>query len=357
MTFSNGDPYNAYVQWYSLYRSLLLIQGPQFILAQNFYSTNFSTTDPLSYFSSNASVQAANATLVADLNSWNFDNPTASEISQMEVVNQSFQVINNLTIALNLGYGYLDSNYTYLLASISAPNSYAVDPTWVDANGGVQVGQVNSYLASNTMGTGPYLLQNYNGVGGGGYTLSPNPHYWGAAAAKAGPWNINLPPANTTVDVIFQDAIDITTNDLTSGAVQEASFAYIGPSTIAQLMGHSNVDRSGPPDDLRGDQRVVVDLPQFERLPVQQPLRPGGDHPRDQLPADHPTGVRGVRPAVGRSRSARLPVQQQRDRRRTVLLVRPGVGPAGDREFSLREQRLRRDHDQLHVPQHGERLG
>jgi len=241
VTFSNGDPYNAYVQWYSLYRSLLLIQGPQFILAQNFYSTNFSTTDPLSYFSSNASVQAANATLVADLNSWNFDNPTASEISQMEVVNQSFQVINNLTIALNLGYGYLDSNYTYLLASISAPNSYAVDPTWVDANGGVQVGQVNSYLASNTMGTGPYLLQNYNGVGGGGYTLSPNPHYWGAAAAKAGPWNINLPPANTTVDVIFQDAIDITTNDLTSGAVQEASFAYIGPSTIAQLMGHSNV--------------------------------------------------------------------------------------------------------------------
>ena len=46
--FSNGDPYNAYVQWYSLYRSLLLLQGPQFILEENFYSTNFSTTDPLS---------------------------------------------------------------------------------------------------------------------------------------------------------------------------------------------------------------------------------------------------------------------------------------------------------------------
>src|SRR5271170_3090641 len=29
VTFSNGDPYNAYVQWYSLYRSLLLQQGPQ----------------------------------------------------------------------------------------------------------------------------------------------------------------------------------------------------------------------------------------------------------------------------------------------------------------------------------------
>ena len=151
-------------------------------------------------------------------------------------------MINASAIALNLGYGYLGSNYTYLLASISAPNSYAVDPTWVDANGGVQFGAVNTYLATNTMGTGPYLLQNYNGVGGGGYTLTPNPKYWGAPAAKAEPWNINLPPANTTVDVIFQDAIDITTNDLLTGAVQRRSFAYVGPSTIQQLTGHSNVD-------------------------------------------------------------------------------------------------------------------
>jgi peptide/nickel transport system substrate-binding protein len=239
--FSNGDPYNAYVQWYSLYRSLLLIQGPQFILEQNFYSTNFSTSDPLSYYSPLASASAANTTLANDLNSWNFDSPTSSELAQMEVANQSFQVINASAIQLNLGYGYLASNYTYLLASISAPNSYAVDPTWVDAHGGVQVGAVNNYLATNTMGTGPYLLQNYNGVGGGGYTLTPSPNYWGAAAAKLEPWNVNLPPANTTVDVIFQDAIDITTNDLISGAVQGASFAYVGPSTIQQLEGHSNV--------------------------------------------------------------------------------------------------------------------
>ena len=27
--FSNGDPYNAYVQWYSFYRSLLLESGPR----------------------------------------------------------------------------------------------------------------------------------------------------------------------------------------------------------------------------------------------------------------------------------------------------------------------------------------
>jgi peptide/nickel transport system substrate-binding protein len=241
VVFSNGDPYNAYVQWYSLYRSLLLQQGPQFILEENFYSTNFSPTNPLSYYSSNASVHAANTTLANDLNSWNFDTPTPGEIGMMELPNQSFQVINQYTIALNLGYGYLASNYTYLLASISAPNSYAVDPVWVDQHGGVQVGTVNDYLASNTLGTGPYLLQDYNGVGGGGYTLQPNPKYWGASAAQAAPWNINLAPANTSVEVIFQDTIDITTSDLISGHVQGASFAYIGPSTIQQLQGHSNL--------------------------------------------------------------------------------------------------------------------
>jgi peptide/nickel transport system substrate-binding protein len=241
VVFSNGDPYNAYVQWYSLYRSLLLQQGPQFILEENFYSTNFSASDPLWYYSSNASVHAANATLANDLNSWNFDNPTASEIAMMETANQSFQVINQYSIALNLGYGYLASNYTYLLASISAPNSYAVDPVWVDAHGGVSIGNVNGFASTNTMGTGPYTLIDYNGVGGGGYVLQPNSKYWGAAAAKAEPWNVNLQVANTSVEIIFQDTIDITTSDLQDGHVQGASFAYIGPSTIQQLQGRSNV--------------------------------------------------------------------------------------------------------------------
>ncbi len=241
VVFSNGDPYNAYVQWYSFYRSLLLAQGPQFILEENFYSTNFSASNPLSYYSSNASVHAANTTLVNDLNSWNFFDPTQSEIDLMETANQSFQVINQYTIALNLGYGYLASNYTYLLASISAPNSYAVDPAWIDANGGISIGNVNGYTSSNTLGTGPFLLEDYNPSGGGGYVLQPNPKYWGAAAYAAAPWNINLAPANTSVEIIFQDTIDITTADLIDGHVQGASFAYIGPSTIAQLEGHSNI--------------------------------------------------------------------------------------------------------------------
>lgn len=241
VVFSNGDPYNAYVQWYSLYRSLLLAQGPQFILEQNFYSTNFDPTSPLSYYGNLTNATTANATLAGDLNNWSFATPTASEIAMMELPNQSFQVIDASTIALNLGYGYLATNYTYLLAAISAPNSYAVDPAWVDQNGGVTVGQVNTYLATNTLGTGPFVLTGYNPAGGGGYSLTPNGKYWAASAAASEPWNVNLAPANTSVSVTFQDTIDITTSDLLNGQAEEASFAYIGPSTIQQLQGHSNV--------------------------------------------------------------------------------------------------------------------
>jgi peptide/nickel transport system substrate-binding protein len=236
--FSNGDPYNAYVQWYSLYRSLLVAQPPQFILEENFYSTNFSASNPLSYYSNLTYDQAANATLANDLNTWNFFNPTSSEIALMETANQSFQVINNLTIALNLGYGYLASNYTYLLAAISAPNSYAVDPAVVDAHGGVTVGGVNDWMSSNLLGTGPYLLEDYSGVIGGGYSLVPDSKYWGAAAAAAEPWNNGLQPAKSSILVIFQNSQPVTVNDLKTGQAAEASFAYLGPSEIAQIQGN-----------------------------------------------------------------------------------------------------------------------
>lgn len=240
--FSNGDPYNAYVQWYSLYRTLLMAQGPQFILEQNFFSTNFSASDPLSYYSSYSDMNASNYTLAADLNSWNFFGPTTAEIALMETPNQSFQVINNLTIALNLGYGYLDSNYTYLLASLAAPTSYAVDPAWIDQNGGVQVATVNSVLSTNTLGTGPYTLQNYNPNNGGGYQLQPDGNYWGKAAALTEPWNNMIQPARLPVNVIFQSTLDITISDLKNGVVQTASFAYLGPTVLSQINGSANLN-------------------------------------------------------------------------------------------------------------------
>ncbi len=233
VTFSNGDPYNAYVQWFSFYRSLLMNQGPQFILSQNFWYPG------LNYYSNATQVANEETNLSAFLNTTNFFAPTSAEIGVMEAANQSFQVINASTIELNLGFGYLGVvPYSYLLASISAPNSYAVDPALVQAKGGVVPGGQNNYLNANTLGTGPYLLTNWNPISGGGYTLAPSTTYWGTAAARAEPWNNNLQPANTTVDVVFQKTDPLTINDLKTGAAVSASFAYTGPSTISQLLGN-----------------------------------------------------------------------------------------------------------------------
>jgi len=238
--FSNGDPYSAFVQWFSLYRTLLMAQGPQFIIEENFFSTDFNASNPLSYGSDINNTTAANATLLNDLNTWNFDNPTSQEVALMETANQSFQVLNASAIELNLGYGYFGTvPYNYLLASISAPTSYAVDPNVVQANGGVVNNTPNGYLASNMVGTGPYVVSYYSGLPGGGYEMVPNPSYWGASTAKAEPWNNMIRPANATVDVIFQDSVDITTNDLSVGYAASASFAYIGPATVRMLQGDS----------------------------------------------------------------------------------------------------------------------
>ena len=242
VTFSNGDPYNAYVQWFSLYRSLLLQQGPQFILEQNFYSTNFSASNPLTYYSDMNYSAAANVTLASFLNTTNFFTPSPSAQAAMELPNQSFQVINPLEIQLNLGYGYLATNYSYLLPSISAPNAYAIDPAIVQAHGGVVPGAQNSYLNLNSLGTGPYVLSGYNPIEGGGYTLTPSSTYWGVAASKAEPWNNNLPPANTTVDVVFSATSTGVITDLKDGTAASASFAYSGPSDINNLKGNPCVN-------------------------------------------------------------------------------------------------------------------
>ena len=48
VTFSNGDPFNAYVMWFSIYRTITVNQAPAWILTQNLAAGNgftFNVTD------------------------------------------------------------------------------------------------------------------------------------------------------------------------------------------------------------------------------------------------------------------------------------------------------------------------
>ncbi len=220
--FSNGDPVNAYVMWFSLYRSVVMNQGPAFILEQNF------------------GLPVLNTTIANELNNWNFASPTASEIATMSAGNQSFVAISSSVIQFNLGFGYLGAvPYTYLLSTLASPVAAAVDPAFVQAHGGVQVGVKNGYLSTNMMGTGQYTLPTAFNPAGVSFTETPSTNYWGTAAAAAEPWNKMIQPANRTIQTDFQSETSLVIQDLKSGAAGLGSFSYIGPSTLSQLQGVS----------------------------------------------------------------------------------------------------------------------
>jgi len=225
--FSNGDPFNAYVMWFSLNRALVMNQAGSFILQENFWYPG------LNYYSdANASANAS-LWMANNLNTWNFVNPTPSQIAVMEAGNNSFQVIDQYTIQLNMGAGYLGMiPYTYLLASIAGPIASAVDPAVIQAHGGV-TNNTNDFMSLNMLGTGPFVLTNYNQATG--YLLSPTPGYWATSDAAAAPWNNIIQPARSSIQIDFQPLPNLAVSDLKTGQVAGASFAYLGPSTINDL--------------------------------------------------------------------------------------------------------------------------
>jgi len=234
--FSNGDPFNAYVMWFSLYRELALYGINQYLLSENFWFPN------VWYYSDPGQVANSSANITNDLNTFNFAAPSPSEIAVMSAPNQSFQVLASNEIELNLGFGYLNYApfsvpYAYLLAEIATPGAAAVDPAAIQAHGGVVKGSPNSWMQANAVGTGPFMLTSYSTTAG--YTLTPDPNYWATSLAAQEPWNNNLQPAKATVETNYQSQPSVTVQDLKSGSAASASFMYLGPSTIQQLQGIS----------------------------------------------------------------------------------------------------------------------
>lgn len=236
VTFSNGDPFNAYVMWFSLYRGLVMDQAPQYLMSESFWYPG------LNDYNSNLTQVASEITnLTTDLNTFNFTAPTAGELAVMEATNQSFRVLDANTIQLNEGFGYIgDVPFSYLLADLVSPVFSAVDPIYVAAHGGVTAGGANSYLAVNMMGTGPFILTSYNPLTG--YSLAPTPNYWGTSVAKTEPGNDAIQPADSSLEFRFQTDTAVEVSDMKTGTVVAASFGYAGTTAAQELAGVHCVD-------------------------------------------------------------------------------------------------------------------
>ncbi len=209
VTFSNGDPFNAYVMWFSIYRTLVMNQGPAWILGQNLAAGNgmtFNVTDAM-------------------LNSINYVNPNSTDLGYMTYPNQSVQVVQPNELTIHLGYGYNgQAPYSAFLATFITPMAMAVDPKVVEANGGVVAGQSNNYMETNALGTGFYELQSW--VQGQSVTLVRNQNYWGANV-PASQLNEAIQPAILDTISIYYKAASAMIADLQSNSAQ----MIIAPST------------------------------------------------------------------------------------------------------------------------------
>ncbi len=222
VTFTNGDPFNAYVMWFSLYRSILMNQAPEFILGQNMASNNTATNNT---FNVTASI----------LNSINYKDPNASSLSVMTNPNQSVQVVNEYRIVLHLGYGYNGyMPYNAFLMTLTTPMAMAVDPSVVEANGGVVAGSTNQYMSTNAIGTGFYMISSV--VPGQSITLEENPHYWGDNLSSA-QLNEAISPPHIKYIVIQYKPTSAIISDLKGGKAQIAEAPVTDYSTLKNISG------------------------------------------------------------------------------------------------------------------------
>ena len=202
VTFSNGDPFNAYVMWYSIYRTIVMAQAPFWILNQNLAAGNgvsFNVTDSM-------------------LNSMDYFSPSPANLSVMMNPHQSVQVINASVIQFNLGYGTNGmAPYSQFLATLETPMAMAVDPAYVASHGGVSAGKPNGAMTTSAMGTGFYELQSW--ITGQSVSLVKNPNYW-ANNLPNSELNNAIAPAILNNVVIYFKPSAASIADLRSGAAQ-----------------------------------------------------------------------------------------------------------------------------------------
>ncbi len=186
--FSNNLQLNASSVWFSFERGILMGQGP--------YSSDYSGILFNGTTYANIGIAIPNGTIPAlrsagytitgnlsdqyktaaiDLDSiLSHFNYNATEMKVMEYKGQALVVNSNDNISINTMIPY-----SYLLSDIAGGSwGDIVEPSDVDAHGGVTYNSPNSYIdAHGVIGSGPYIISSV-GKGLSTIVLRANPNYW-----------------------------------------------------------------------------------------------------------------------------------------------------------------------------------
>jgi peptide/nickel transport system substrate-binding protein len=205
VTFSNGDPFNAYEAWFNFYFNYYIQAN-----SSTFWSFGLQI-----FNTSNIDFGPATLALVNQSNS--LSSPPQQLLSIME--NQSWPVYVNSSSSITF---QLSSPYPFFLSTLVGVNGPIIDAASVIANGGPGTpGAIDSYFTTNLpLGTGPYVVSQ---IQQNDYiTFKKNPSYWGnnltAAQIAANPL---IDPGHYQTITVWSKSDDVTRyTDLSSGASQ-----------------------------------------------------------------------------------------------------------------------------------------
>lgn len=202
VTYSNGDPFNAYVVWYNIYRDLYINQAADFIFFYYFNTTGVTIDN----------VNALN-------NPQN--TPDSNLLQVMQNPHNSVTVLNASAVQF-----HLTNPFVPFMTTIETSPWVFVDPYVVQQHGGVQADLPNSWMALNgtTVGNGPYITQSY--VPSQYNILVANPNYW-AQNLSGSDTNFVLQPAKISKVIINYKLDELTRSlDLETGKSQGSIITF-----------------------------------------------------------------------------------------------------------------------------------
>ncbi|MEM0321080.1 MAG: ABC transporter substrate-binding protein [Thermoprotei archaeon] len=235
--FSNGDRVSAATVWFSLVREVFLGQsvGLSNYLELTVNATEYSQTGYAFPWGIRHAIQAVtglpavdNATLAAQVLAnmlSNFNPANSTQLEIMQYPNQAYVVVSPYVFRMNL----LES-YRYMLYDLAGWWGDVVDPTYVDAHGGVQPNTPNSYFSANSgPGTGPYMVRSV-GPAFSQVVLVANPDYWGKNVSGLAP--VAQPPHIPVVIVNY----GLTHNQRVEAfATNSAQISYVSIPFLQQM--------------------------------------------------------------------------------------------------------------------------
>ncbi|HEX2369701.1 MAG TPA: ABC transporter substrate-binding protein [Acidimicrobiia bacterium] len=132
--------------------------------------------------------------------------------------------VDDLTFEVTLNS--VDAAFLALLAA--APAASVVSMEAVEANGGVEAGTPNEYMAQNMVGSGPYTLATWER--GDRMTFDINPDYWGEPAHLPVRWELIVDSPATGLQAREYDIVDISPTDVPS--IEPIEHAVVDTETL-----------------------------------------------------------------------------------------------------------------------------